>query len=137
MQTTDPQYQVLQFAIESWTHSENVAIALKGESPKELSLREFEAFGCLRAGVHLQFPRLLRAMAQQTLSFDRRGVLDLLTALLMQAGPPQKQGSTSDSPWRRQAHRVFESQKFCDEFCSHALVLAVMGRRLYRRPLMY
>lgn len=87
LEVSDPRYESLQFAVDCWEHSENDVIAKKSEAHPELPLREFEAFGCLRAGARLQFPRLARALVQQSLAFERPGVMDLLTALLMQAGP--------------------------------------------------
>jgi hypothetical protein len=122
--TRDARYKSLHFSLETWNHTENHVLAQKCNSHPDLSLREFESFGCLRAGIRLQLPRLARSLAQQSLSFERRGVLDLVTCLLMQAGPPGKIGEAAVTGlWRRQAHELLGTQTFCDDLCAHAVAL--------------
>eukprot|EP00929_Paragymnodinium_shiwhaense_P044185 TRINITY_DN22673_c0_g1_i1.p1 TRINITY_DN22673_c0_g1~~TRINITY_DN22673_c0_g1_i1.p1 ORF type:complete len:3475 (-),score=733.29 TRINITY_DN22673_c0_g1_i1:80-10504(-) len=122
-ETDDPRYQSLQFAVQSWKHTENEVIAKQFTAHAELSLREYGSFGCLRAGIRLQLPRLARALAQQALAFDRKGVLDVLTSLLYQVGPPAAVGEAGKGAWRRQAHELLGQKYFCDDLCAHATAL--------------
>eukprot|EP00929_Paragymnodinium_shiwhaense_P027567 TRINITY_DN16159_c0_g2_i1.p1 TRINITY_DN16159_c0_g2~~TRINITY_DN16159_c0_g2_i1.p1 ORF type:complete len:3364 (-),score=863.27 TRINITY_DN16159_c0_g2_i1:158-10249(-) len=120
VETKDPRYTSLQFAIESWKHSENDALCRKHFAHGDLSLREFDAVGGLRAGIRLQLPRLARAFAQQSLSLDRHGVLDVLTSVLKQAGPAGSVKGDKEATWRRQAHELLGEQYFCDDLLEHA-----------------
>jgi hypothetical protein len=118
-----PRYKALEFAVCAWMHDENQVLARKSLCHKDLSLREFEVFGTLRAGIRLQLPRLLRAIAQQSLSFDHEGVLDLLSYTLNQAGPSSTASSSDEGAWRRQAHELLANQKFCDDLCTQVAAL--------------
>lgn len=137
VKTADEKYLSLQNFVESWEHEENQVIARKSQAHPSLNLLEFETFGCLRAGANLQLQRLLRAVGLRTLSFGNQGVIDLLQALLWQAGPPscaempltvtsweavhlkQLAALKPSEPWLRVAHAFLEdeelSRKLCDE----------------------
>ena len=124
--TSDERYVSLQPFIPSWEHNENMVITSKSMAHPALDLREFDAYGALRAGCGLQLPRLLAATEQRTLSFQRQGVVDILMALLWQAGPP----STSEIPldkhrarpseeWLRHALQLLNDAKFAERLCKH------------------
>ncbi|CAK9043094.1 unnamed protein product [Durusdinium trenchii] len=124
LKTTDEHFRALQPFISSWEHDENMVIASKANAHPALHLLEFEAYGTLRAGCGLQLPRLLRAIEQRTLSFQRQGVLDLLMALLWQVGPPRRQkvdrldlSQTED--WLRHSLQQVEQADFAERLCHH------------------
>ena len=128
VKTTDEQYVSLQPFIASWEHDENMVIASKSSAHPALNLLEFEAFGQLRAGFSLQLPRLLRVIEQRTLSFQRQGVVDVLMALLWQAGPPSKQKLALDAllprevaesdEWLRMNLQILNTD-FAEKLCKH------------------
>ena len=124
--TADERYVSLQPFIPSWEHNENMVITSKSQAHPALDLREFDAYGALRAGCGLQLPRLLAATEQRTLSFQRQGVVDILMALLWQVGPP----STSEIPldkhrarhldeWLRHSLQPLNDTNFAERLCKH------------------
>ncbi|CAE7560992.1 unnamed protein product [Symbiodinium sp. CCMP2592] len=128
----DVRYDALSEQVASWKTDENMGIAKQSEAHPDLSLLEFLTYSALRSGIHLQLPRLADAIAQHILSFDRTGVLNLLKALLWQAGPP-----ADDSDPRlqalRNARRVLLQEDFamvlCNQF-SGLLSRAAQSREL-------
>ncbi|CAD7924000.1 unnamed protein product, partial [Amoebophrya sp. A120] len=73
--------------LNEWTHDENQVIAQKNAADEAITLNEFEAFGKMRAGVRLQMLRLVKAVAQRSLSFENQDVATLIQSVLWQAGP--------------------------------------------------
>lgn len=100
-----------------WISSRELPIRdLGAQAHPALHLLEFEAYGTLPAGCGLQLPRLLRAIEQRTLSFQRQGVLDLLMALLWlscasrtgySGGTAVKDTPISAGPVRRSCSTLF------------------------------
>ena len=129
LKTMDEPYVSLQPFIFSWEHDENMVIAGKSSAHPALNLLEFEAYGQLRAGISLQLPRLLRAIEQRTLSFQRQGVVDVLKALLWQAGPPSRQNIALDAlvprivaesdDWLRMNLQILNTADFAEKLCKH------------------
>ena len=136
VKTADEVYTACQSFIESWEHNENQVIAQKSRAHPSLNLLEFETFGSLRAGVCLQLQRLLRAVGLRALSFERQGVIDLLQALLWQAGPTARASAEmlrtvtpseaeqlkrlcalQGSEWLRLGHSFLEDEELCKNLC--------------------
>lgn len=67
-------YSCLQYTVESSAHSENRIIADQQNCPSEISLHEFVAFGCLRAGTRVQWHNIVRELASSSLSMNEEAV---------------------------------------------------------------
>eukprot|EP00854_Cymbomonas_tetramitiformis_P005609 gene5609-6794_t len=123
--------------VNGWKHSENDVIARKSAAHESLALPEFLAFGQLRAGCRLQLPRLVQALVQGSLCFEREEVTKLIMAVLWQAGPGGQLASPKDRgpkiradctdaqplsarDWPRPAFELFRQDGFLEEICKHA-----------------
>ncbi|CAD7943709.1 unnamed protein product [Amoebophrya sp. A25] len=78
-------------------HKENEIIASQSEAfasttdaSETVELREYVDYGLLRAGHHLQLPRLIEAIHTRTLDFNNRDVYSLVVASLWQVCAPIK-----------------------------------------------
>ncbi|KAI9929431.1 hypothetical protein MW887_000901 [Aspergillus wentii] len=100
-------YSQLQFTVDSVHHTQNQVIADQRKCDKEMTLHEFIAFGCLRAGERVQWHNIARELASSALSFNEESV----TILLRQAAWELGSYSTAVIPLR-EAHRVFEIPAF-------------------------
>lgn len=107
-------YQNLQWTLSGTGHFQNQVLARQNECPIELTLPEFVAFGSLRSDGHrLQIRNIYRALATETLSFEKEAVAALVLQSLWQAGPK------SNNHWLRESH-----EDLCDEvFASEMLGL--------------
>lgn len=109
-------YEGLQWALDSVHHEENMVVARQAERPRDLSPHEFVAFGCLRAGAHVQWMNVARAIAARTLSFRSPSVYALISQTIQQVGPFIE----ADHPlW----HEELASESFCVALLSSVQVL--------------
>ncbi|GKZ98243.1 hypothetical protein AnigIFM59636_002476 [Aspergillus niger] len=111
-------YSNLQYAVDSFRHTQNQVLADQAHCHQSLSLHEFVAFGCLRAGERVQWLNIVRELASPTLSLNEESVGILIRQAAWELGTPSK------STELREAHRVFE-----DESVSECL-LETLERRL-------
>lgn len=79
-------YSSLQFAISSTTHTQNEVMAAQKHCHRNLSLREFESFGCLRSGENIQWYNILRELASAALSFNEEAVGSLIRQAAWEMG---------------------------------------------------
>jgi len=79
-------YCNLQFAVNGTSHTQNQVLAQQIKCPAELSLSEFIEFGSLRAGHHLQWHNIHRAIVQGSLSLETESVFSLICQTVWQAG---------------------------------------------------
>jgi hypothetical protein len=99
-------YSSLQYAVNSFRHTENQVIADQAQCHPNLSPHEFIAFGCLRAGERVQWLNMLRELASSTLSMNEESV----GLLFRQAA--WELGTSNQNTGLREAHRVFENESF-------------------------
>ncbi|KGO72346.1 Protein of unknown function DUF3645 [Penicillium expansum] len=85
----------------------NQVMATQRDCDKMLSLHEFEAFGCLRSGEHLQWCNIVRNLASSALSLNEEAVVSLIKQAAWELGTPS--GSV-----RRVTHQAFEDIGFGD-----------------------
>mgnify|MGYP000039711776 CR=1 FL=1 len=105
-------YKTLECFYNSFDHSENDVIADKSQASEQLSLREFEAVGTLRAGSAFQLVRLVHGIAQRNFSLDREDIVSLLRCVLWQAGP-----RTNETDWLRKSFQVLKTRGIAAEIC--------------------
>ena len=125
-------YKVLQWTIDSNTHSDNQVICRQHECPKDLSLREFRTFGCMRAGGRIQLRNLVAAIKSDELSWHHEDVLMLISQTVWETGTRSNAarvfvtdqrysldtlGSTVnfEKPNLREQHQDFECNEFSDD----------------------
>ncbi|KAL2812570.1 hypothetical protein BDW59DRAFT_167774 [Aspergillus cavernicola] len=101
-------YSQLQYAVDSFYHTENEVIADQKKCPTKVSLHEFVAFGCLRAGERIQWHNIVRELASATLSMNEEAVSVLFRQAAWELGTPRPGTDL------REAHRVFEDIIFVD-----------------------
>lgn len=85
-------YSMLQWTLESSSHSENQVIAAQDSCPPDLSLHEFHAFGTLRSGERLQWVNILRELASSDLRWNAVSVRILIEQTVWEAGSPGTEG---------------------------------------------
>ncbi|RHZ68728.1 hypothetical protein CDV55_106064 [Aspergillus turcosus] len=101
-------YSSLQYALNHFRHTENQIIADQRNCHPKLSLHEFIAFGCLRAGERVQWYNMIRELASSTLSMNNESVCILFRQAAWELG------TSSGKTDLREAHRVFEDTAFSD-----------------------
>ncbi|KAH8434445.1 uncharacterized protein LDX57_012092 [Aspergillus melleus] len=111
-------YSHLQYAVDSFCHTENHVIADQNNCHPRLSLHEFIAFGCLRAGQRIQWYNIIRELASAALSLNEESVGILLCQAAWELGTPSPGTSL------REAHRVLEDNSFINR------LLETLERRL-------
>ena len=80
-------YRNLQFAVDSCQHTQNEVIAKQGECSNSLSIREYIAFGSLRAdGERTQWLNIKRELAASNLDWNCEAVGILVTQAAWQVG---------------------------------------------------
>ena len=79
-------HKVLQWTIDSNSHTDSQVICRQNECPKSLSLREFRTFGCMRAGSRLQLRNLVAAIRTDALSWQNEDVVALICQVLWETG---------------------------------------------------
>lgn len=104
----DGPYSRLQYAVSTFSHTENKVIADQRNCHLNLSLHEFIAFGCLRAGERTQWHNIVRELASSGLSMNE----ECVSILFRQAA--WEFGSKNESSGLREAHQVFEDVAFVD-----------------------
>ncbi|RJE18781.1 hypothetical protein PHISCL_08882 [Aspergillus sclerotialis] len=104
----DGPYSSLQYAVSTFSHTENKVIADQRNCHPKISLHEFIAFGCLRAGERTQWHNIVRELASSALSMNEESV----SILFRQAA--WEFGSHNESSELREAHQVFEDVAFVD-----------------------
>ncbi|CAE7813809.1 unnamed protein product [Symbiodinium sp. CCMP2592] len=135
--TNDERYEALDGHVASWKENDNKAIAMKSAAHPDITLLEFETFGMLRSGVRLQLPRLMYAIAQHCLSFQRLGVLNMLKALLWQVGPASENslqeasttGNLAQQAVLRQASACLLEDDLALKLCTHIALLLETSRK--------
>ena len=100
-------YLNLQYTLSSTFHTQNQVMAAQTDCDKVLSLHEFEAYGCLRAGEQLQWYNVVRNLASSALSLNEEAVVSLIKQAAWELGTP------SESV-RRVTHQAFEDRVFGD-----------------------
>ncbi|RAL06801.1 uncharacterized protein BO97DRAFT_447317 [Aspergillus homomorphus CBS 101889] len=101
-------YSHLQYAVDSFRHTQNEVLADQAHCHPTLSLHEFIAFGCLRAGERVQWLNILRELASPALSLNQESVGILIRQAAWELGTP------GDRTELREAHRVFEDVSFSE-----------------------
>jgi len=101
----DP-YTRLHWACEKFDHKDNTVLARQNECHEELDLREYVAFGSLRAGEHLQWLNILRELGCSNLNHNAVAVSNLFRYAACEAGTPNKNVL-------RSAHTIFSDTSFC------------------------
>lgn len=94
-------YYCLQYTVNSFLHSENQVIADQQSCPSELSLHEFVAFGCLRAGPRVQWYNMVRELASPSLTMNKEA-----TCMLFRQAAWELSGPSPGSELR-EAHVAF------------------------------
>lgn len=101
-------YRHLQYAVDTFRHTENEVIADQKNCHPKLSLHEFVAFGCLRAGERVQWHNMIRELASAALSFNEVSV----NILFRQAA--WEMGTTIPGTCLREAHGALQEKSFVD-----------------------
>jgi len=99
-------YANLQWAYATSHHEDNATLARQNECHRELDLREYVAFGSLRAGERLQWLNMLRELGCSNLNHNALPVNMLFHQAACEAG-------THDGKVLRTAHAVFGDASFC------------------------
>ncbi|KAJ5801525.1 uncharacterized protein N7518_003593 [Penicillium psychrosexuale] len=99
-------YTCLQYTVDSFLHSENKVIADQQKCPSELSLHEFIAFGCLRAGSRVQWYNMVRELASSSLAMNEEAI-----CMLYRQAAWELSGPTPGSKLR-EAHVAFAQGGF-------------------------
>ncbi|KAJ5136400.1 hypothetical protein N7448_004954 [Penicillium atrosanguineum] len=94
-------YTCLQYTVDSFLHSENKVIADQQNCPSELSLHEFIAFGCLRAGSRVQWYNMVRELASSSLAMNEEAICMLYRQAAWELSGP------SPGSELREAHVAF------------------------------
>ncbi|KAB8213132.1 hypothetical protein BDV33DRAFT_210501 [Aspergillus novoparasiticus] len=111
-------YSNLQYAVDSFRHTQNQVLEDQAHCHQSLSLHEFVAFGCLRAGERVQWLNIVRELASTALSLNEESVGILIRQAVWELGTPSKSADL------REAHRVFEDISFSE------CLLETLERRL-------
>ncbi|KAJ6061423.1 uncharacterized protein N7446_005543 [Penicillium canescens] len=101
-------YSCLQYTVDSCGHSQNQIIADQQRCPSEMSLHEYIAFGCLRAGRRVQWHNMVRELASSTLSMNEEAVGMLFRQAAWEFGP------ASPASTLREAHLAFKHEALGD-----------------------
>ncbi|KAF9005289.1 hypothetical protein BDZ89DRAFT_1080195 [Hymenopellis radicata] len=109
-------YLNLQWAVDDTTHTENAVLARQHECHRDMSLHEFIAFGCLRAGSLVQWVNVARDFASRSLSFRSQAVHTLISQTVQHHGPLSAIGG--DALW----HVELQSSSF-----RHAIFSAMVS----------
>jgi hypothetical protein len=80
-------YRSLQWVMSSPNYTDNEILARPADCPSDLSLREFYAFGSLRAGRRIQIANILRALAVQSLNIKSLAVQTLIVQAIWEFDP--------------------------------------------------
>jgi hypothetical protein len=99
-------YCHLQYAVDTFQHTENEILADQENCHPKVSSHEFIAFGYLRAGERVQWYNTTRELASTALSFNE----ELVSALFRQAA--WEMGTPAPGSYLRKSHR--ELQSFLD-----------------------
>ena len=105
-------YQNLQDTVDNTTHTSNEIIARQSACDNRLTLHEFEAFGELRSGEHLQLYNVARELTGSVLNMAREEVSILICQSIWQAGSSGLIGVS------RQSHIALEDQQFGEDMLS-------------------
>ncbi|GIJ92739.1 hypothetical protein Asppvi_002017 [Aspergillus pseudoviridinutans] len=100
-------YCHLQYAVDTFRHTENEILADQENCHHKVSLHEFIAFGCLRAGERVQWHNMIRELASTALSFNEESISVLFRQAAWEMGTPEP------GNYLRKAHR--ELQPFLDQ----------------------
>ena len=76
----------LQWVLDSTDHPENQAYATQANCPAGMLLNEYLEYARIRAGGHLQFKNIIRAL-YEGLDFSKSHTFDLCLQALLQVGP--------------------------------------------------
>ena len=79
-------YDVLQWTINSTSHTENQVIATQSDCGRDLNLKEFLNFGFFRAGHNLQTKNLLVSLETRSLTLSKQGVFALIAQSMWELG---------------------------------------------------
>jgi hypothetical protein len=101
-------YSCLQYTVDSYGHSQNQIIADQQRCPPEMSLHEYIAFGCLRAGKRVQWHNMVRELASSTLSINEEAVGMLFRQAAWEFGPASPDSNL------REAHLAFKYEALGD-----------------------
>lgn len=107
---TNSPYRNLQWTLAGTSHFQNQVLASQNECAIELTLSEYVSFGSLRSDGHrLQMRNIYRALATESLSFEKESVVALILQSLWQAGP------NSGNIWIRESHEDLRDEVFASE----------------------
>lgn len=90
-------YKVLQYTVESTSHTSNGIMSNQSECPNELQLHEYLAFGLLRAGHRIQWLNIIRELRARALTFSNTEVNILIMQSAWQAGPAEPSETCRES----------------------------------------
>ncbi|XP_037034763.1 uncharacterized protein LOC119073424 [Bradysia coprophila] len=128
----DPEspYRNLQWTLSSTNHSQNEVLASQSSCPMELNLSEYVAFGSLRSdGCRLQMRNIYRALATETLSFEKQSVAALVFQALWQAGPK------SENHWLRESYEDLADDIFASEMLDLLSKYLSLQQHNWKHPL--
>ena len=83
------QKESLQWVLDSTDHPENQAYATQANCPAGMLLNEYLEYARIRAGGHLQFTNIVRAL-HEGLDFSKSHTFDLCLQALLQVGPMEE-----------------------------------------------
>lgn len=123
-------YRKLQWTLANTNHCQNEVLASQTKCPIELTLSEYVAFGSLRSDGHrLQMRNIYRALATETLSFEKESVAALIFQALWQAGPK------STDTWLREAHEDLADKVFASEMLEMLVKYLSSQQHNWKHPL--
>ncbi|KAF3221818.1 hypothetical protein TWF679_007032 [Orbilia oligospora] len=107
---SDSSYQNLTYAVNFVTHTHNEVIANQHQCPESITFREYEAFGSLRSGRHLQWHNILIELRKADLSFKNDCVYTLILHAACHAGI-----AMDPDDWKRDSHITLADETFSEE----------------------
>lgn len=123
-------YRNLQWTLSNTNHFQNEVLASQSDCPIELTLSEYIQFGSLRSDGHrLQMRNIYRALATETLSFEKESVTALILQALWQAGPK------SENNWLRESHEDLADDVFASEMLDLLTKYASSQQHNWKHPL--
>ena len=117
-QLSDPNYNHLQFSINTTQFTQNRVISELTHCPLRLKSTQFVDFGSFRSGHRLQWWNLLSTLELDSLSMDEESVTILITHSLLQYGPVTEDRDALICSWCPESHQLLLEDYFVDELIS-------------------